>query len=556
MMKKKITYGIVVLSLIGLVSIPIGCKKLNPDNYSINIDTDVFTSPMLITFQNANDKAVNQPLNFKLTISGDDKDKVITSLGTTNFEVHDGWIALNLAKGVVATVDNPIKFIISASVPGFENIRSEVSVKKNDEIRFEIKVIETNNLPKGIAEEKTNFSLNAGQLIASQTFSTLEENETTESVSLTFPAGVKMLDESGNLVSGSSVEAKVRYYDITDESIKTFPGSLSPQNVYNKAGKKIDEGVNFFTAGLMDIDLKVGSTQIKKFDKVVSAVMQINSSQDNFITGDKVKVGDKIPVWSLDETTGQWKEESEATVESSADGLIAKFDIQHLSCWNLSWGWNYKSNNSKLDVKFLTPWENSIGDYEITLRSPNGGYLGALHGASIFNGYVATFVETPNIPSAYIEVYDNQLGKIIAKTDLFNPGTKGSVSIQITPPTSDYVDISLAYSIVCTNNLKLKPDASAWITITDLETNKSQHYYTGITANKLTKGQLDIRLINKRKYKVSTLGLDGKIVSCEVLLDVNNLTYQLINGLSVKKLEYNSTTKKITVVCEYTTNKC
>ncbi len=555
-MKKKINYVIVVLSLIGLISMQIACKKLNPDNYSININTDILTSPMLITFQNANDKAVNQPLNFKLTISGDDKDKVVTSFGTTNFEVHDGWIALNLVKGVIATVDNPIKFIISASVPGFENIRSEVSVKNNDEIRFEIKVIETNNLPNGIAEETIKFSLNAGQLATEQTINTFEENGTTESVSLTFPSGLKMLDESGNVVSGSSVEAKVRYYGITDESIKVFPGGLSPQNVYNKAGMKIDKGINFFTSGLMDIDLKVGSTQIKKFDKVVSAVMQINSSQDNFITGELVKAGDKIPVWSLDETTGQWKEETEATVESSANGLIAKFDIQHLSCWNLDWGWDYKSNNSKLDVKFITPWQNSIGNYEITLRSPNGGYLGALNGASIFNGYVATFVETPNIPNAYIEVYDNQLEKIIAKTDLFNPGTKGSVSIQITPPTDDYVDVSLAYSIVCTNNLKLEPDASAWISITDLETNKSQYYYTGITANKLTKGQLDIRLINRRKYMVSTLGLDGKIVSCEVVLDVNNLTYQLTNGLSVKKLEYNPTTKKITVVCEYITNKC
>jgi len=63
-------------------------------------------------------------------------------------------------------------------------------------------------------------------------------------------------------------------------------------------------------------------------------------------------------------------------------------------------------------------------------------------------------------------------------------------------------------------------------------------------------------LVNGKNYKVSTVGIDGKLISCEVVFDVKNLQYQNIKGLEVKKLEYNPTTKKVIVDCKYTTDKC
>ena len=561
MMKKNMFIRIVCSMLLFALPIVVGCKKISTTNLALNVDTDVFSAPTMLVFENAKAGAINQPLEFSVTISGPDKDKVVSGLGTKNFDVHDGWLALNLEKGVEPSLTNPIRFVVTAKITGFEDVRKEITLVSKDELSVAIQVIEKGNLPTGIAEESKSYKLNAGAFSSSESFSTLPENGTTETAMLTFSSETKLRDKDNKQIFGDSVRATVRYYGVSDESVQVFPGGLSPQNVLDKNGKEIAGGVNFFTAGMMDIDMNVGGKEVKSFDTPVKAEMKLNADQDNFMTGQKVKVGDSIPVWSLDEASGQWKEEKKAVVIQTVTGLAAKFEITHLSGWNLDWGWSsfgsYGDAGAALDVKIGASWTNPTGNYEVTLRSPNGGYLGALHCTTLFDGFVARFERTPNIPWAYIEIYDNLTGKLVKKSELFNPATKGFLDVKIDESVPlEYVDVALTYSLICTKNPQVKPNSSTWISIKDLETGKSQRYYTGRTSNKLNKGRLDIRLVNGRKYKVSTVGIDGKLISCEAIFDIKNLQYQNIKGLVVKKLEYNPAIKKVIVDCEYTTDKC
>ena len=562
MIKKNKFIRIACILLLFILPILVGCKKISTNNLSLNVDTDVFSAPTMLIFENAKAGAVNQPLEFSVAVSGQDKDKVVSGLGTQKFEVHDGWLALNLVKGVEPSLTNPIRFVVTAKINGFEDVSKEITLVSKDELSVAIQVIEKGNLPTGIAEVSKSFKLNAGVFDVSEVLMTTPVNGTNETAKLTLNAGTKFRDEDNNLISGDLLSADVRYYSTSDESVSVFPGGLSPQNVLDKNGKAITGGVNFFTAGLMDIDMNIGGKEVKSFDKPVQAEMKLNPMQDNFSNGQIVKVGDSIPVWSLNEETRQWKEEKKAIViETPSGGLSAKFEITHLSAWNLDWGWSYFGSygdaGGALDVKIAASWSNPSGNYEVTLRSPNGGYLGALHSTTIFNGFVARFARTPNIPLAYIEIYDKLTGKSVKKSDLFNPGTKGSLEIKMDEIVGmEYIDIELTYSLVCTKNPKVKPNSSTWISIKDLETNKSQRYYTGKTSNKTTKGRLDIRLVNGRKYKVSTVGIDGKLISCEATFDIKNLQYQNIKGLVVKKLVYDPSTKKVIVDCEYTTDKC
>ncbi len=555
---KLFNAGILLLFLFPAI---LGCKKITTDNLVLNVDTDVFSAPTMLSFENAKEGASNQPLEFSLTISGPDKDKIISGLGTQKFDVHDGWIALNLVKGVEPSLQNPIRFVVSGKLNGFEEIRKEITLVSKDELSVAVKVIETGNLPSGITEVSKSFKLNAGVFDVSEVLMTSPENGTNETAKLTLNTGTKFRDKDQNFISGDLLTADVRYYGTSDASVSVFPGGLSPQNVLDKNGKSIAGGVNFFTAGLVDIDMSIGGKDVKYFDKPVDVEMKLNPEQDNFLTGAKVKAGDSIPVWSLDEVTGQWKEEQKAVIVETVTGLTAKFAVKHLSAWNLDWGWSYFGSygdaGGALDVTFSAPWSNATGNYEVTLRSPNGGYLGALHNTTIFNGFVARFERTPSIPLAYIEIRDNETGKVVFESEKFNPGTKGSLAIKMGELTGpEYIDVSLTYALICTKNPKVKPNSSTWISIKDLETNKSQRYYTGKTSNKTTKGRLDIRLVNGRKYKVSTIGIDGKLISCESIFNVNNLQYQNVKGLTVKKLIYDPAVKKVYIDCEYTTDKC
>jgi hypothetical protein len=559
-MKKNIRLKITFLILAGLVLIQTSCKKLKTDDISINVNTDVFNAPTMLVFENAKAGAVNQPLEFSLSISGPDKNKVITGLGTQKFQVHDGWLALNLEKGIVPSLTNPIHFVVTAKIDGFEDVRKEITLVSKDAMTVNVKVIEKGNLPTGIAEESKSYKLNAGVFSSSESFSTLPENGTTETATLTFSSGTKLRDKDNNLISGDSVRANVRYYDISDASVQVFPGGLSPQNVLDKNGNEIAGGVNFFTAGMMDIDMNVGGKEVKFFDTPVKAEMKLNTNQDNFMTGQKVKAGDSIPVWSLDEATGQWKEEKKAVVVQSVTGLAAKFEITHLSGWNLDWGWSYFGSygdaGAALDVKIKATWSIPSGNYEVTLRSPDGGYLGALHSTTLFDGFVARFERTPNIPLAYIEIFDNENYEYVGKSDLFNPATQGNLEVKIKDDGLEKIDVDLTYSVICTKNPHLIPNTSTWICITDLETYRSKWIYTGVTSNKNIKGGLNIRLVNGRKYKVSTYGIDGSLISCEALFDVKNLNYQKVKGLVMKKLMYDPSNKKVIVNCEYVTDKC
>jgi hypothetical protein len=575
-MKKNILLKVTFLILAGVVFIQTACKKITTDDLSINVNTDVFNAPTLISFENAKAGANNQPTEFKLTISGPDKDKITTSESSTNFSVHDSWIALQLVKGVEATSSKPINFTIYAEVPGFEPVRKEISLVSNTESKIVVKVIEKGNLPTGIVEKESDFTLKSGEFEKNEEIFTGEENGVTETVKLNFDAGTFMYDKNGNKITGSNLKAKVRYYDISDQSIEVFPGGLSPKDVVDKDGKKIEGGINFFTAGLADIDLSVNGVTVKKFSKPISAEIELNEKLDNYITGEPVKVGDSIPLWSYDEETGQWTEENKyAKVELAANGSkVAKFKIDHLSPWNMDWGWNqwwwwwwqsFFANFSWLNINVNAPWSTSGsngynygnygysygGSYGVYTRTTNGNYL-TWNWGYLWNGRFGMSYYSRNIPQ-YVEVYDYEQGIVVARSPIFNPRQQSSITVDIPKPSFKFVDVNLNYSVKCASNAKLNPNRRTWVYVQDLNTYRTYYYYTG------SKGILNMRLIDGHSYRITTRGIYGEIISCQTKLDIKNVNktnIEKINGLEVKKLEYNPTSNSVDVECLYTLPKC
>ena len=562
---KKNTFlkiGFICLFIFQTLYVLNACKKKPFDDLKVNIDTDVFVSPMIIEFENANSKSTTPLPDFTITIEGKDASKILSSIGTKTYSVYDGWISLNLAQGTSPSASNPIQFTLKVKAStNFEALNKEISIENTDELKLKIRLIEKNALPEGVKEKINVITTTNGKLTTPLIVTTDKSTDSKQSVELKIETGTEFKDKDGITIK-EPLTSTIRFFDVSDESISIFPGGLTPQKVKDKDGKDIEGGVTFFTAGLVQVNMKsADGNEVKNFSKPVSAEIRLNPDQDNFKTGVPVKEKDSIPLWSYDETTMVWSENpKQAYVVKNDDGtLSAKFDMNHLSCWNLDWGWSMfgglGTSKNKLDVVFNTDWANASGNYEITMRSPNGGYLAALHGASIFNGYVATFTSTPDIPLVFLEIRDNATGKKTI-TEKFNPSTKGKITINIKDEIVDMVNISLKYDIKCTSNPKISPNSSTWIVITDIETGKKIKLYTGITNNKKTKGALNLRLQNKKNYKISTTGSDGKIISCEAFLDKNKLESKNIKGLEITKLFYNATSNTIEIECIYTTSKC
>ena len=85
---RNLYFRIVLLTSLSFSLIYSSCKKYPLDNLQIAVNTDVFSSPTAILFENAVEGAINQPSNFKITISGKDKDKVLSVLGNKTFNVE------------------------------------------------------------------------------------------------------------------------------------------------------------------------------------------------------------------------------------------------------------------------------------------------------------------------------------------------------------------------------------------------------------------------------------------------------------------------------------
>ena len=112
---KKNTFlkiGFICLFIFQTLYVLNACKKKPFDDLKVNIDTDVFVSPMIIEFENANSKSTTPLPDFTITIEGKDASKILSSIGTKTYSVYDGWISLNLAQGTSPSASNPIQFTL------------------------------------------------------------------------------------------------------------------------------------------------------------------------------------------------------------------------------------------------------------------------------------------------------------------------------------------------------------------------------------------------------------------------------------------------------------
>lgn len=553
-MKNKFYFVLSITLLVGLIAIPLSCKKKPFDDLTVSVNTDVFTAPTAILFENAKAGATKQPGDFTMTVSGQDADKVLSVLATKTYKVQNGYIFLNMAQGLNPTPENPIVFKISGTAPGFESFTKDIIITSKEEQKFNVKMIETGNLPAGMVEHKTEVTLSSGTFTSNEIIETVGDANTSNTAKMEIQAGTTMKDKNGTVLTGGKVSVKVNYFDPRTEAVEVFPGGLTPQDVLDSTGKKIEGGVQFISAGLMQIEMKVGSSTVAEFSKPVAAEMVLDEKQENPMTGEKLVEGDKIPLWSRNDETGQWKHEGDAIVVSKNGALVAEFEMNHLSSWNLDFFYG-TTTSKKLDIVFDADWVTSTGDCSVYMYAKDGSYIAGSYQGGIKNGDINTMDNTPNVASVYLVITDWNSGKSIT-TENFDPQTKGTIHVDVNSfNETGLVTIALKYNVKCTKN-KIKPNSGTFITLTDLVTNRRTIYRLPAITSALTTDNLKVRLRNNRSYKVETVGLDGSVISYESLLNTANLTYTNLKGFTVDKLIYNSTSNTVEAEVTYVTNKC
>ncbi|MEM9102276.1 MAG: hypothetical protein AAGB12_08125 [Pseudomonadota bacterium] len=130
------------------------------------------------------------------------------------------------------------------------------------------------------------------------------------------------------------MQLSITALDISRPDVKkAFPGRFSGTASDQTQQEIVSLGaVEFhFTANSQPVNLAPGKT----------AEVTLPLFKKRYQDGSLVQIGDEIPLWSLNETTGHWQQEGFGTIvasDISSTGLSLKATTQHFSWWNYGYG--------------------------------------------------------------------------------------------------------------------------------------------------------------------------------------------------------------------------
>ena len=492
-------------------------------------DANVYNNaPVNILFLNANENNLQPIGDFPVVVSGPDADKVINEVGKKDFKVVGGILTLGLQEGIKPSQSNKIQFHINAQIEGYVPLSQTIVLDSDSASQYVIKMSQYSSLPEGTSAMVGNSTTLSGNTNANAKNFTLDSKiNKPEKANILLQAGTQFLAENGAVLNGNSLTSNIVHYSTgTEASLDAFPGGFMPQNIQDENGNTLGAG-SFVTAGFLSIDMKVGNQKVKKFSKPLKVEMEVNSAIINPSTGSALKVGDEIPVWSMDEETGIWKKESTAKIVNESGKLKVHFDINHLSYWNLDFYGPICSRNSTITINANAVAANKY--YTLKLVTPNGQPLTNYATSSRYinqGNNTITLYNMPNL-SAKLLIYDYYSGEKVTESTIFNPCSGQGMTIALNPAPKDIVLVNVNIAGRCASkNYEVRPYVPIYVYTVNANGQKQYSFYTYINA-----GIGSFYLENNVKYHVETY-FDGKVNSAEFVFNKNAIDIPTKSGLS------------------------
>ncbi len=155
----------------------------------------------------------------------------------------------------------------------------------------------------------------------------------TQGASLILPPAA-LVNSSGTAVTGA-VQVTLTPVDVNTAAIAGFPGRFEGVLADGTRTPIVSYGTTEFSLsqGGQPLQLKAGAR--------ATVLLPIYASQN--LNRSALAVGDSVPLWSLDERSGQWVLEGTGEVVAAPDspvGLALRAQVGHLSWWNADRGFN------------------------------------------------------------------------------------------------------------------------------------------------------------------------------------------------------------------------
>lgn len=329
-----------------------------------------------------------------------------------------GFITIELTPGTTSgqfeiTIDDPAYFGLTQTYDlaegGVEETKTLILTKKpaagetesitaQDEDGNTLEVVTVTS--DKTFESKTDIQIGSSQPITGKvaTIETAADKKVVAEVVV--PDTVTPKTADGAEAQGEiTVDAAV-YENTTEESIEAFPGGLevggklegenTPEPVPADEADATDT-TGFITAGFVALDVTdEAGKDITQFqgdsgvdidgdgvnEEGLLVTTLVPRSTINPETGELIKVGEIIPVWSYDDKTGNWTYEGNAKIfdnPADTENWKASFVAEHLTYWNLDY-YGYRCYSSRINFKDANTGLTDTRSFYVKLTRPGNGY--------------------------------------------------------------------------------------------------------------------------------------------------------------------------------------
>lgn len=488
---KKILFPIAAALVI--CSIPLACGNLEEltKDVEFKVNNDLIRIPLSIRFfdvspsSTSGDPSVLIP-ELAIEIIGQDADKLYTPsvqrLKDIN-KLKGGLIDVAIKKSHVITRDRPLKFTVIARPTSGNYLPTVRSFTLTDTVKTieNIGLLNLSKTPSGVKVKTGTVTVGATGVAETTIL-------VSDSSKVTIPKGVRFKTKEGQEVTGV-VDVRLVQFSPTDPAaLQAFPGGFAPQRVRDTNGSDLGSGF-FQSLGFIALDMSVGGKAVKNFEGgEVTVSFDLNPKLIHPQTGKPLKAGDTVPLWSLDETTGEWKKEAIIAISNSGDKLQAVWSQSHLSYWNLDFFWNSCFVGTNIQLPANIP----NGYYYMEIVDAQTGWAISAKYDYLFGGQSYTILNAPqNFNSVFVRISNNMpwnacasSNSFVSNSQTFSLCNNGAANLVFNPapPTqvpNPTISVNVKGSCASQPNVAIGPTASIWFT----EANCSNWRFLGTIVN-------------------------------------------------------------------------
>ncbi|WP_298774796.1 invasin domain 3-containing protein [uncultured Shewanella sp.] len=254
------------------------------------------------------------------------------------------------------------------------------------------------------------------------------------SASITIPDNTPLFDANGDpFIAEGEVSMAIKFISADPNGLApfetnplfNFPGGLDIDNFEGDGPADLNgnQNISFISAGFVAIEIHdEANNQVSQFGSDgVTLNFNVPKSTINPNTQLPLSFDDaSIPLWSYDQTTGEWRYEGSATIlTENTDTFTLETQITHLSYYNLDW---YGSDRCKLNIDVVD--QDGVANnqsLQVSFTRESGGWARKKYGwgepldqlniqrVPAFKGYFHLFDANNNPLLASIEVDNEQM---------------------------------------------------------------------------------------------------------------------------------------------------